>query len=116
MQVRILPPQLKLEVIRPDEEPASKAGVPMNRDCGFESHGFRLIDDDDSGSWSNRKTSVLQTEDSGAIPGESIFQLIRSCSPAAKAASLQEEERWFESTQDHCDETPKYASRLSGSA
>ena len=31
-----------LEVIRPDEEPASKAGVPMYRDCGFESHGFRL--------------------------------------------------------------------------
>ena len=30
------------EVIRLDEEPASKAGVPMNRDCGFESHGFRL--------------------------------------------------------------------------
>ncbi len=24
------------------------------------------------GSWSNRKTSVLQTEDSGAIPDESI--------------------------------------------
>lgn len=31
-----------MEVIRLDEGPASKAGVPMNRDCGFESHGFRL--------------------------------------------------------------------------
>ena len=54
----------------------------------------------DLGSWSNRKTSVLQTEDSGATPDESTFNSIRSCSPAAKAASLQEEERWFESTQD----------------
>ena len=31
-----------MEVIRPDEEPASKAGVPIFRDCGFESLGFRL--------------------------------------------------------------------------
>ena len=32
----------QMEVIRLDEGPASKAGVPKNRDCGFESHGFRL--------------------------------------------------------------------------
>ena len=31
-----------MEVIRLDEEPASKAGVPISRDCGLESHGFRL--------------------------------------------------------------------------
>ena len=30
---------------------------------------------------------------------------------AAKAASLQEEERWFESTQDHLDHLPRYANR-----
>ena len=70
-----------------------------------------LAGDEHSGSWSNRKTSVLQTEDSGAIPDESIFDFIRSCSPAAKAASLQEEERWFESTQDHFDDMPRYANR-----
>ena len=43
MQVRILPPQLviQLEVIRPDEGPVLKTGAAYHR-CGFESHGFRL--------------------------------------------------------------------------
>ena len=30
------------EVIRLDEEPVSKTGVPIHRDCEFESHDFRL--------------------------------------------------------------------------
>jgi hypothetical protein len=40
--------------------------------------------------------------DPGAIPGEST-QALRSCGLAAKAAPLQGDDRWFESTQDHSD-------------
>lgn len=43
----------------------------MNRDCGFESHGFRSVMASIGGSWSNRKTLVLQTGNSGANPDES---------------------------------------------
>src|SRR5258707_11151345 len=66
--VRFQLPQLE-EVIRPDEEPVLKTGGPD--DIGIV--GSSPTASADRGSWSNRKTPVLQTGDSGAIPGESTF-------------------------------------------
>ena len=52
-----------------------------------------------TGSWSNRKTSVLQTEDSGATPDESTLDLI----PWSSGDDFwpTPRQRWFESIRDH---------------
>ncbi len=64
------------------------------------------------GSWSNRKTLVPQSGDPGATPGDSTLKT-RSCSPAAKAAPLQGDNRRFESAQDYFGPgTPNKAERL----
>jgi hypothetical protein len=54
-----------------------------------------------SGSWSNRTTPAPQAGDPGATPGGSTDNTTRSCGLAAKAAPLQGDDRWFESTQDY---------------
>ena len=52
------------------------------------------------GSLSNSKTPTSHVGSPGATPGGST-QATRSCGLAAKAAPLQGDDRWFESTQDH---------------
>ena len=54
-----------------------------------------------SGSSSNRRTPASHAGNLGASPSGSTAMNKRSCGPAARAAPLQGDDRWFESTQDY---------------
>lgn len=68
----------------------------MHLACGFKSHGFRS----NAGLWSNRKTPVLQTGDSGAIPDESTFLNAIPWSSGDDSWPTPRQ-RWFKSIRDH---------------
>lgn len=74
MQVRFLPPQLEHEWKSSGRmrnlSRKQAAGMPR---LWVQVPRLPLSDVNTSGSWSNRKTLVLQTKDSGAIPDESTF-------------------------------------------
>ena len=54
-----------------------------------------------SGSSSNRRTPASHAGNLGASPSGSTVIHKWSCGPAARAAPLQGDDRWFESTQDY---------------
>lgn len=72
------------EAIRPDEEPAWKAGVPIRRDCEFESHRFRLTA---RGQAATRNRSI-HGKSRAAL---SSFDTGRPGTPTGRAARLKPE-------------------------
>ena len=110
MWVRV--PRLPLTIVRPWCN--RQHGWFQPSWSGFESLGACLEDGSPartvrtiSGSSSNRRTSASHAGNLGASPSGSTAIDGRSCGPAAKAAPLQGDDRWFESTQDYS--MPRYA-------
>ena len=60
-------------------------------------HGFRSLATNNRAHGPTGRHRSCKPRIRVRFPMSPLFNLIRSCSPAAKAASLQEEERWFES-------------------
>ncbi len=83
-----------MEAIRLDEEPASKAGAGAAR-CGFESHGFRLVNETYRVNWRGARNSRTRQKNGPVVQRRRLLAynqktmvrvhpgLIRNCVPSA---------------------------------